>query len=154
MIGVAEVDELLALGVDRHEGHVKDAACGSGLDFAGGEIGHEFERRANFLRERIAQVDGDAAVAARRRRILECVERRRRRPIGNRHAQLARRRELLDRGTVLSDGLCRHRRNECSEQSEIPHGGFPLALYPPSHRSWMAVSAGRAHSARGESRLL
>ena len=125
MVGIAEVDEFLALLVDRHERHVPHSGRRRGLDFAGGEIGYELERRTDLLGQRVAQVDGDAAVTAARGRILERIERRRCGSIGDRRAQLAGRGELLDRGAVvLRDGAHtgRQEREQCSHYSEITHG--------------------------------
>ena len=64
VIGVAEVDEFLALLVDRQERDVPFVVGGRILDFAGAVVGDQFGRHAELLGERAAQDDGDAAIIA------------------------------------------------------------------------------------------
>ena len=64
VIGVAEVDEFLALGVDRQERDVPFVVGRRILDFTGAVVSDEFDRHAELLGERAAQDDGNAAVIA------------------------------------------------------------------------------------------
>ncbi len=64
VIGVAEVDEFLALLVDRQKGHIPFVVGGRILDFAGAVVRDQFGRHAEFLGERVAEDHGDAAIIA------------------------------------------------------------------------------------------
>src|SRR5262249_41445723 len=58
MIGIAEVDELLALLVDREEGHIPAVMRRGILNFARGLMRDDFERHAELFRERPPEGDG------------------------------------------------------------------------------------------------
>src|SRR4029078_1227670 len=80
MIGIAEIDKLLALLIDGKKGHVPAVGRRRILDFAGSLVRNDLERHAELCGQGPAEGDGNAAIAVA---VLDGELRRRRWRNGN-----------------------------------------------------------------------